>query len=72
MLYQGKCFLPCVFQGRANEPAMIIQKDVSIMYFFVSSSFNGATYRNLYYFTPKIRVPLRATQAEAKRANVKK
>jgi len=51
---------------------MIIQKDVSIMYFFVSSSFNGATYRNLYYFTPKIRVPLRATQAEAKRANGKK
>ena len=51
---------------------MIIQKDVSIMYFFVSSSFNGATYRNLYYFTPKIRVPLRVTQAETKRANANK
>ena len=27
--------------------------------------------RNIYYFTPKIRVPLRVTQAEAKRANAK-
>ena len=27
---------------------------------------------NIYYLTPKIRVPLRATQADAKRANAKK
>ena len=27
--------------------------------------------RNVYYFTPKIRVPLRAPQAEATRANAK-
>ena len=31
-----------------------------------------AVQRNVYYFTPKIRVPLRAAQAEAKRANAKK
>jgi hypothetical protein len=31
-----------------------------------------AVYQNKYYFVPKIRVPLRATQAEAKRANAKK
>jgi len=29
-------------------------------------------HRNIYYFTPKIRVPLRAPQADAKRANAKK
>jgi len=29
-------------------------------------------YRNVYYLTPKIRVPLRAKQAQAKRANAKK
>jgi hypothetical protein len=29
-------------------------------------------HRNIYYFTPKIRIPLRATQAEAKCANAKK
>jgi hypothetical protein len=28
--------------------------------------------RNVYYFPAKIRVPLRATQAEARRANAKK
>jgi len=28
-------------------------------------------HRNVYYFTPKIRVPLRAPQADAKRANTK-
>jgi hypothetical protein len=33
---------------------------------------SGELHRNVYYFTPKIRVPLRATQAEAKRANAKK
>ena len=31
-----------------------------------------AGYRNVYYLTLKLRVPLRATQAEAKCANAKK
>ena len=29
-------------------------------------------HRNVYYLTPKNRVPLSATQAESKRANAKK
>ena len=33
---------------------------------------NREPYRNVYYLTPKLRVPLRATQAEAKCANAKK
>ena len=33
---------------------------------------NREPYRNLYYFTPTIRVPLIASRAEAKRANAKK
>ncbi len=28
-------------------------------------------HRNVYYFTPKIRVPLRATQDDARRVNAK-
>ena len=31
----------------------------------------NAVNENKYYFGPKIRVPLRATQTESKRANVK-
>ena len=33
---------------------------------------NREPYRNVYYFTPTISVPLRAPQAESKRPNAKK
>ena len=48
---------------------VIIDEEVSMSW---SNHECGRVHRNVYYFTPKIRVSLRVTQADAKRANANK